>query len=83
MSVIHPGLFLIMQRFPSQKDNLRRLYRNCPSFHTLCDDYQRCTDALAHWIRSRHDKAQERSREYQELRQSLECEIRECIGTMR
>ena len=48
MSVIHPGLFLIMHRFPSEKNNLRRLYLNSQSFQTLCDDYQKCTEAIEH-----------------------------------
>ena len=80
MSMIHPGLFLIMQRFPSQRNRLRRLYLSSPSFQTICDDYQKCTEALEHWMRSGHDNASERSREYQELKQSLESEVEEHIG---
>ena len=80
MPVIHPGLFLIMQRFPSQKDELRRLYLSSPSFQTLCDDYQKCTEALEHWMQSRHENASERSREYRELKQGLESEVEEHIG---
>ena len=79
MSVIHPGLFLIMQEFPSYKDKLRAMYMRSQSFQTLCDDYQECTKALEHWMRSRHEKASERSREYRELKQCLECEIKERI----
>ena len=45
MAVIHPGLFLIMQRFPAERDHLRSLYLNSQSFQTLCDDYQKCMDA--------------------------------------
>ncbi len=80
MSVIHPGLFLIMQQFPSAKDSLRRLYRSSASFQTLCDDYQSCTNAIAHWTRSQQEQALERRREYQELKRSLECEIEERIS---
>ena len=80
MPVSHPGLFLIMQRFPSQKDKLRRLYLSSPSFQTLCDDYQKCTEALEHWMQSRHENALERSREYRELKQGLESEVEEHIG---
>ncbi len=83
MSVIHPGLFLIMRRFPFEKDNLRQLYLSSQSFQTLCDDYQKCTEALEHWTRSGHEQAPARSREYQELRQGLEWEIRAHIGDMR
>jgi hypothetical protein len=80
MSVIHPGLFLIMQRFPSQKDKLRRLYLSSPSFQTLCEDYHKCTEALEHWMQSKHENALERSREYRELKQGLESEVEEHIG---
>ncbi|WP_419662274.1 hypothetical protein Dvar_27280 [Desulfosarcina variabilis str. Montpellier] len=83
MSVINPGLFLIMQRFPSAKDNLRQMYLSSPSFQSLCDDYQKCTEAIEHWTRSGHDQASERSREYRELRKSLESEIKERIDGMR
>jgi hypothetical protein len=83
MSVIHPGLFLIMHRFPSEKNNLRRLYLDSQSFQTLCDDYQKCTEAIEHWTHSRHDQALARSREYRELRQGLEWEIKERIDAVR
>jgi hypothetical protein len=82
MSVLHPGLFSIMQRFPSEKAGLRRLYTSSQSFQTLCDDYQKCTEALAYWRQSGQDQALERSREYEELRQGLEEEIKERIGIM-
>ena len=80
MPLIHPGLFLIMKRFPANKDKLHRLYLSSPSFQTLCDDYQQCTEALDHWVKSEHDQASARSREYQELKQSLESEVEERIG---
>lgn len=82
MSVIHPSLFLIMQRFPAQKDLLRRRYLKSSSFQTLCDDYRKCTQALEHWTRSEHALAPERSRDYQELLQGLENEIAELIGAL-
>ena len=83
MSVIHPGLFLIMHRFPSEKNNLRQLYLDSQSFQILCDDYQKCTEAIEHWTQSAHDQAPQRSREYRELRQGLEWEIKERIDAMR
>lgn len=79
MTPIHPGLFLIMRRFPAEKDRLRRLYLSSQSFQTLCDDYHKCTQALAYWTRSGQDQAPERSREYQALQQGLESEIQEHI----
>ena len=80
MSVIHPGLFLIMHRFPNNKDALRRLYLTSHSFQTLCDDYQKCKGALDHWMSSSHDQAAERSRDYHGLLHDLENEIEELLG---
>lgn len=82
MAVIHPGLFLIMQRFPAQKDALRQMYLSNPSFQTLCEDYQKCMRAMDHWTRSGHALAPERSRDYQDLLQGLENEIEEFIGAL-
>jgi len=77
MSVIHPGLFLIMRRFPAQKNTLRRLYMSNSTFQAVCRDYQVCANALAYWRQSTEDRALERHCEYQELQQSLEQEIEE------
>ena len=82
MSVIHPGLFLMMQRYPSLKDALRRMYLRNPSFQTLCEDYEKCTQALEHWSRSDHASASKRFRDYEELLQGLEREVEEFIGTI-
>ena len=72
-----------MQRFPAARDHLRHMYLCSQSFQTLCDDYQKCLEALDHWKGSRHVQAAARSREYQELKQDLEVEIEERIGAMR
>ena len=82
MKVIHPGLFLIMQRYPAQKDALRRMYLSNPSFQTLCEDYEKCSQALEHWTRSGHALAPKRTLDYQELVQDLESEIEELIETI-
>ncbi|MEJ2111928.1 MAG: hypothetical protein P8Z37_18860 [Acidobacteriota bacterium] len=83
MSMIHQGLSLIIQRFPSERDRLRRLYLSNTSFQSLCDDYQKCTEALEHWSGSNNEKALERTREYGELKQSLEREVEEHIRLQR
>jgi len=80
MSIIHPGLFLVMQRFPHKKDMLRHMYMTSQTFQTFCDDYRKCTDALEYWTRSSHEAAEKRSREYRELRENLESEIMEIIN---
>lgn len=80
MSVIHHGLFLIMQRFPDRKDALRHLYLNRESFQIICDDYRACSMALNHWTQSKHEQAAARSREYSELLRDLESEINQSLG---
>ena len=77
MSVIHPGLFLLMRRFPAQKNTLRRLYMSSSTFQAVCRDYQACEMALAYWRQSPEERATERYCEYQELLQSLKSEIEE------
>lgn len=81
MPVIHPGLFMIMQLFPDRKDALRQMYATSEAFRTICRDFRKCTAAIEHWKQSEADHAEERFREYLELRQSLESEIRAYIDT--
>ena len=82
MSVIHHSLFLVMQRFPSDKDCLGRLYQYSKPFQALCDDYRKCVDAIEYWSRSESSKAGERVSEYKELKDSLEDEIKERLDVM-
>jgi hypothetical protein len=80
MAVIHPGLFLIMRRFPAHKNTFRYLYESNSTFLAVCHDYQVCERALAYWRQSGEERASERYEEYEELQQSLEQEIRDFIG---
>lgn len=80
MTVIKPGLFLIMQQCPSRKNLLRRMYLGSRSFQTLCDDYQKCVEAQEYWAQSNADQAQERSKEYREMMEGIEIEIKERIN---
>lgn len=80
MSVIQPGLFLIMQRFPGHKDALRHLYLHNETFQTICDDYRNCQSALDHWTKSVHELAPDRYREYSVLIQDLESEIQQQLN---
>ena len=75
MTVIQPGLFLLMQCFPNKKDVLRYRYLNSKSFQSICKDYQKCSDALAYWAKSELENAPDLHREYCELLQELESEI--------
>ncbi|MDJ0987856.1 MAG: hypothetical protein QNJ26_20100 [Desulfobacterales bacterium] len=75
MAVIHPSLFLVMERFPDRKDDLRQRYRTSESFQSLCQSYQKCNKALEHWSQSKHAEAPSRQREYSQLITELEQEI--------
>ena len=75
MAVIHPSLFLVMERFPDRKDDLRQRYRTSESFQSLCQSYKKCTEALDHWTTANHKEAPKRQQEYSELLTELEKEI--------
>jgi hypothetical protein len=75
MTVIHPGLFLILQRFPDRKDALRQMYRESGSFQPICYQYQQCSAAIRYWSKSEKPEALDRQREYMMLLHELELEI--------
>lgn len=75
MSVIHPGLFVIMQRFPEHKGVLRQLYLNNKYFRSTCNDYKKCSEALQYWTQSEHKEALIRYQEYSAIFNELESEI--------
>ena len=75
MSIIQPGLFLILRRFPRHKNDLRQLYRTSDSFQAMCHNYQKCSEALNYWSASEHEQAPLRKQEYAELIMELEQEI--------
>ena len=75
MKVIHPGLFLILQRFPDHKNVLRQMSRESESFRSICHNYQKCSEALDYWAKSSQSGAPDRHREYKMLLEELELEI--------
>ena len=75
MPVIHPSLFFIMKRFPDRKDAIRQNYRTCETFQNICQNYQKCAEALHYWTNSEDKNAPEREKEYSTLLQELEQEI--------
>ncbi|MDD9302680.1 MAG: hypothetical protein HUK40_10240 [Desulfobacter sp.] len=79
MTIIKPGLFLIMQQCPCHKNLLRRMYFGSRSFQILCDDYHKCVEAHEYWAQSKGGQAQERSQEYREMMKGLKNEIKERI----
>ena len=75
MPVIHPSLFLIMERFPEHKDALREKYRIDENFRDACQNYKKCSEALKYWTNSKDENAPDREKEYSALLQELEQEI--------
>ena len=82
MSVIQSGLFLIMQRFPHHRDILRDMYKQNHDFKVLCEDYQKCSQALNFWLKSERNEAVTRCREYSHLLQDLELEVNRSLGAI-
>ena len=76
MSVIHLGLFSVIERFPDCENEFRKLYQEDDLFQSICESYKQCSDALRYWAEARNDDvAPERHREYQTLLKELEMEI--------
>ena len=75
MAVIHPGLFLVLRRFPERKDDLRQIYYKSKSFQSVCHNYQKCSEAIRYWDKSEHEEAADRHQEYKDLLHDLELEI--------
>lgn len=67
--------FTVMERFPSHRETIKQLFRNNPSFQTLCSDYNRCSKAMQFWNKSDLCEAPKRREEYQALLAELEIEI--------
>jgi hypothetical protein len=51
------------------------MYRTSETFQCICQNYQKCSEALSHWTKSKHADAPERQREYTALLKELELEI--------
>ena len=80
MKVIQPSLFLVMKAFPANQNIAKRLFRESDDFRTMCEDYQRCTEALKRWDETVSEEAPARRREYRELLTELEREILEHLN---
>lgn len=75
MTIIHPGLFLLIERYPDRGPALRCLYAKSTGFQALCADYQQCSEAIRYWSKSEDESGPVRHREYQALLNELETEI--------
>ena len=65
----------ILKRFPDIGHTLMRLMAKDAEFHSLCEDYEMCVDALSYWSRAEAPEAEIRTNEYQTLVRELEQEI--------
>ena len=74
------SLLPVLTRFPEEKAALRRLFRESPSFQSLCGDYRDCREALQYWKQSTSGEAPELARVYAELMGELEEEIKHFLA---
>ena len=79
MAVIQSCLFYVVRRFPGHGGAIKRLFRENKNFHTICEDYELCAEALKRWNESTSQYAPARRREYAELLGDLETEIRKFL----
>lgn len=73
------GLSVILKRFPDHGAALERLFRQNPSFQSLCEDYRDCQRALASWRQSTTREAPAMREAYAELLRELEAEVRQFL----
>ena len=73
------GLSLIMERFPGERQALRRLFQESLSFQSLCNDYQECFAALQDSQQSTSEEASAWRDEYANLLLELEQEVRQYL----
>lgn len=73
------GLSLITDRFPEERQSLRRLFQESQSFQSLCNDYQECLAALQNWQQSTAEEAPAWRDEYAHLLLELEQEVRQYL----
>ena len=82
MSVIRTGIFTLIERFPEHMDSLKLLYRESETFHTICEDYRRCAEALKRWDHSASEDAPALRVEYKDLLHDLELEILQYLNEL-
>jgi len=73
------GLLLIVERFPEERQALRRLHEASQSIQSLCNDYLECRAALRDWRQSTAEEAPVWRAEYTQLLLELEQEVRQYL----
>jgi len=75
MTVIKSSVFNVLETFPGNRDDIKRLFKENREFQSICEDYRQCAEALHHWSQSKAKEAPARRQEYALLRQELMDEI--------
>ena len=83
MPVIQTSVFTVLKRFPDCKDSVKQLFKESETFHSMCEDYRRCAEALRHWNESASEEAPARREEYATLLRDLEAEILQSLDEFR
>ena len=74
------GYASVVERFPENREILRRLFESNQSFQNLCDEYEVCLRAMRYWRESSFPEAYEFRNEFSSLLRELEEEILEHVG---
>jgi len=69
------GYGLVVERFPENREAVRRLFESNQSFQSLCDEYEACLTALRYWRDSSLPEAFDFRNEFSSLLGELEEEI--------
>ena len=75
MTVIKSSVFNVLETFPGNRDDIKRLFKENREFQSICEDYRQCAEALHHWSQSNEKKAPNRRQEYEQLLKELMDEI--------
>jgi uncharacterized protein YdcH (DUF465 family) len=75
MTVIKSSVFKVLETFPGNRDDIKRLFKMNREFQSICEDYRQCAEALNHWSQSNEKEAPNRRQEYEQLLKELMDEI--------
>ena len=70
----------IRDRFPDKKNAIDLLMAQDPEFHTMCEDYDACVNALRYWTESKEPDAKTMVNEYRALVRELQEEISQALA---
>ena len=73
----------IRERFPDKDDRIDLLMAEDPEFHSICEDYDACINALGYWAESKEPEAGTRVSEYRTLIRELEEEVTQAFVALK